>query len=217
MSNYKKIQEFNFSDLKFSRTKKNEGLRFISVYYEKKPVEIKLPTLRIPFNSSVDKYGKLAFNISLGKDEELINKVEELDEAMCKFACSNGWFDSEFDYVHTLKRSKNNQYPPTLNIKVPVRDNLVKTSFYNNKKEIIEGVNTLNEAAEYLKKGTRVQTAIECVGAWFNGNRYGLSWKAVQVKILSTEVEGEDEQGDYLFESSDEEDKSDVELLIEEE
>lgn len=206
-----KVNQVNFSELKFSKTKSSSGRRFILAYYNKKILGLKFPTLRIPFDSKVNQFGQLEINVSLGNDEALINKIKELDSQMISLCKTNEWFGKDLEpvYTPTLKQSANNNFPPTIKFKVPNKDNVIKTVFYDQDKNLIE-VKDENKVVELMTKGTRIQSAIECVGVWFNDNKYGLSWKAEQIRIMSSPQQ---ENEEYTFISSDEE-LSDTELLI---
>lgn len=205
------VSELQPSEIKFSRAKSNSGRRFIVAYYNKKNLALKLPKLRIPFDSRVNQFDQLEINVSLGSNQELIDKIKDLDEKMIEFALEHNWFNGKaFDYTPTLKESKNNQFPPTLRIKVPNKDNVIKTLFFNKDKTKIE-INDETDVVSIMKKGTHVQTAIECVGVWINESKFGLSWKAEQVRIISKPEEINEE---YTFDDSDDEEISDTELLI---
>lgn len=215
---FTKINEIDLSKIKFSRTKNSSGFRFISAFYNKKSIGLKFPSLRIPFDSKVNKYNQLEINVSLDKNEELINKITDLDNQMKLFAVENKWFNSnvEYDYTPMLKKS-NSDYPPSIKMKIPIKDSVISTTFYDeNKKKIT--VDNYNDVEDLMTKGTNIQSAIQCVGVWFNDDKFGLSWKAEQIRIMSKpeiKQESNNNQEDYAFCSDSEEDEnSDVDLLI---
>ncbi len=214
---YHKINTVNFSDLKFSKSKKSSGLRFVIVYLNKNKVGLKLPSLRIPFDSKVNQFGQLEVNLCLNNEGALIEKLKELDECMLKFAEEHNWFEGipkeEIKYTPMIKESANGNFPPTIKIKIPYKDNVVGTIFYDTDKTVIS-VDDQEAAAKLLSKNKRIQTAIECVGVWINNNKFGLSWKAEQIRFLkdAPPVPQEPE-----FDSDSEySGMSDSELLIEE-
>lgn len=215
---YHKINTVDFSELKFSKTKKSSGLRFVIVYLNKKKFGLKLPSLRIPFDSKVNQFGQLEVNLTLGDDDSLTDKLRQLDEWIVKYAEEHKWFEGiskeDIQYTPMVKESVNGNYPPTIKIKIPYKDNVVGTIFYDADKTVVP-VDDQESAVELLSKNKRIQTAIECVGVWINNNKFGLSWKAEQIRILKDAplVQQEPE-----FESdSDCSGMSDTELLIEEE
>jgi hypothetical protein len=213
-----KIENINVNEIKFSKTKSQRGRRFINAYYNKKILGLKFPSLRIPFNTKINQFGQLELNMSLDKNIDLIKSIKEIDEKMKSFCKELEWFPSSVNPVYTpmLKESTKGDYPPTIKLKIPIQDsNEIKTAFYDFSKKKM-AVKTPEDVSEVLKQGTRVQAAALCVGIWFMDNKYGLSWKAEQVRITAETVSRKpDVDDDYLFCSdSDDESKSDTELLI---
>jgi hypothetical protein len=209
MSYFRNIEEYNFQNLKFSTTKQTAGRRFLNVYYDKKPLGIKLPSLRIPFDSKINHYGQLELNVSLGNNNDLISKVKELDSDMVNFAEVNEWIDHDCEYVPTLKVSKGNSYPPTLKAKIPFRGGSVETSFFDKEKNHLTNIESLNDASKLLNKGKYILSALECTGVWFNEQRWGLSWKAVQIRLVADSTKMYDDNSRLLDGCCFEEDSSD--------
>lgn len=210
-----KVTDIDFSQLAFSKTKNSSGKRFINAYYNKKILGLKFPPLKIPFDSKINMYDQLEINVSLGINEDLIESVKNLDEEMVKFADENKWFkDENYKYTPTLKESSNGDFPPTIKMKIPVNNGVVKTTFFDeNKKKI--NISTRNDVVNLMKKATVIQTAIECVGVWFIGEKFGLAWKAEQIRIISKPEQFNREEEYGFCSSSSDDDKSDTELLIE--
>ena len=215
MTSHHNINDVNFSELKFSRQKNASERKFISVFYNKKSLALILPKLRIPFNAQLSKFDQLEFNLSLGTNQDLIDKFKELDTQIVAFAKENDWITEESVYVPTLKEAKNDAYPPTIRIKVPRRMGVVQTQFFDENKKLID-VATDDKVLDLLSKGTNALSAIECVGLWFANGRYGLSWKAEQIRFIPWQRAAPDAgEGGYAFaDSSDESEVSNAELLI---
>lgn len=209
---YYKINEVDFSKLGFSKTKKKEGLRFLKVFVNKKNLGLKIPTSRIPFNSKVNNFGNLEVVLSL-ENQEVITKLKELNENMMEYAKNNDWFDERTDIEFSSSIRENGDFPPLFKVKIPVKDEEVQTIFYDKKNNLISGINTQEQATEYLTKNTKIQMCIDCVGVWINGNKFGLSWKAHQIKIVSS-PQPEDEEAVFESDSEDDSSDSDVKLLI---
>ena len=212
MSFYK-VNDINFSELKFSRTKKTSGRRFILAYYNKKSFGLKIPKLRIPFDSRVNQFGQLEINLSLGRDEELINKLQNLDEEMENFAILNEWFEDGADFTYNPMIRQSGDFPPLLKMKVQNKDGVIKTLFYDEAKKKID-VNDEDDVVSLMKKGTYVQSAIECTGVWFGeDNKFGLCWKAEQIRIMSRPSSTKEEDC-FTFCSDSEEEPESNGLLI---
>src|SRR4029079_8443258 len=141
------ISEINFENLHFSRQKKTYERKFINIFYNKKPLCLKLPKLRIPFDAQTNQYSQLEFSVSLGDNAGLIDKFKELDTEIIKAAGDNEWVNENFTYIPTLKEAKNNAFPPTIKIKIPKsrEDNGIKTLFFSDKKQRIPVENNDNK------------------------------------------------------------------------
>lgn len=220
---YKKPESVDFSSLAFSKTKMQKGKRFLEVFIEKKPLGLKLPTLRVPFNTKLNQYGHLEVNLSVDKvkDKELFNALNYLDSEMKKHSEKNGWFERQNgEYSPFIRESANGKYNPTIKAKIPFKeDNSVKTLFFDKEKKRVQ-VSGPADIPELLQQNSKIQMAIQCVGVWFIGNKYGLSWKADQIRILEkNEYKKSYIDEEYAFcsdsESDNDSEKSDIQLLIE--
>jgi hypothetical protein len=179
---FHKFTDVKFNELKFPKTKQTTGNRFLSVFYNKKKLGVKLPKLRIPFDTKISTFGSIELNLSLGANEDLISKVEEIDRQIVAFAEEHGWNTEDSEYVPMLKKSSGNAYPPTIRVKVPVKDGVIATTFFDENKQEIE-VKNEDEICALLPKTTHILTAIECTGVWFMNGRYGISWKLSQARV----------------------------------
>jgi hypothetical protein len=214
MTTYHKLENFDPTQLKFSKTKQSSGRRFINVFYDKQSLGIKLPQLRLPFNTELNRWNQLEISMSLD-DPEMIKKISSIDEAIKKFSQELRWFTGNVEYCPMLKQCSSGKYSPTIKMKIPVKDSVIQTSFFDlaNSKESIN-VESINDVPKLLQKNTKIKSVIECVGVWIIEGRFGLSWKAVQVGIFPRTC---DEDVDYIFTSDSNVSNSDIELLIESE
>jgi hypothetical protein len=213
-TDYLKISDIDFSELKFTAQRKTTGVRFIEAKFNKKPIGIRLPRLRIPFDPQVNRYGQIEFNVSLGTDENLINKFTELDEKMVEFADANSWVGESVEYCPTLKSSRNGDYPPTLRIKIPRKDDTVSTVFFDEKKNRLD-VESNEDILKTIGKGKYVLCAIECGRVWLNNERYGMAWTAEHIRLMEAPPRKPQPQTDeYAFlDSSDSESPSEAAFL----
>lgn len=179
---FHKFTDVKLNELKFPKTKQTTGNRFLSVFYNKKKLGVKLPKLRIPFDTKVSTFGSIELNLSLGANQDLIDKVEEIDRQIVAFAEEHAWNSEDTEYVPMSKKSSGNAYPPCIRVKVPVKDGVIGSTFFDENKQEIE-VKNEEEICELLPKTTMVLTAIECTGVWFMNGRYGISWKLSQARV----------------------------------
>lgn len=79
------------------------------------------------------------------------------------------------------KETGNNSYefPPTLRVKIPYRNNKFGCSVFNTNKEEVDP----NELESILVKGSRVKALIQPSQIWFSGGKFGLAWKVVQLLV----------------------------------
>lgn len=200
------ISKIDFKELKFSRTKQNTGKRFIDVFYNKKPLGIKLAKMRIPFDTQLSKYNQLEMNLSL-EDPETAECFREFDRQMEKYADENSWNSENYSYTPIVKESKAQQsngdfFPSTVRFKIQQKDSKILTSFYDQEKKRTS-VDKPDDVVKLLKKGTNVASAIEVSGVWFMGDKWGVSFKVEQVMVFEPEKRKEVAVDDYLFESDD--------------
>lgn len=193
------ITEINFKELKFSDMKRG----FLNVFYNKKNLSIMLPKLRIPFGASVNDYGQVVCDFSLDKQLEVIEEFKKFDYQILQDAYNNrgSWFgDSNLSledltemYIPTLKQSRNLMYSPNIRVKLDKnRDSEINTKFYSSVKNdqgdypSLEA-NTDSDVTSLLKKNTHCRIVMDCVGLWYKGDKFGITWKMFQVKVFPDE------------------------------
>jgi len=103
---------------------------------------------------------------------------------------SKQWFKKELStdiikefYTPSVRFSKDAEgnvkpYPPTLKIQLKQRDGKFETAIYDEHKRPLTDV----PLEEILVKGATISSLIQCTGVWFAGSKFGLSWKAIQMK-----------------------------------
>ena len=70
-------------------------------------------------------------------------------------------------------------------IKIPYREDRCGTCFYDENKQEIEMENIHDDLPNILTKKCKVKLLAQCNGVWFAGGKFGLSWKALQVRVKS--------------------------------
>jgi hypothetical protein len=205
-----KFKDVDFKEMKFSTSRNKTGRRFISVFYNKQPLVISLPKLRIPFDSQISQYGALEFSLSMDKRDDLRKKFEELDEQMQLFAKENNWFDNDdYRYNPVLKLSSNGNYPPTIKFKIPKKDGEIICNFYDENKNVLK-MSDDSDVLKCLKGQANVISIVECAGVWFsviNGTQnFGLFWKVNHLRIYPKPQQ--QMLKDYIFEESSDDDNS---------
>jgi len=196
---------FSVSKVTFSPVKALEsGGKQAYLNYDTRPLLMQVGPLETPFGMSVfDKAGPPKYSVDLklrGYDDptanpktaQIYNALHALDEFMLDQGVKNAtaWFKgaksrevlSEL-YTPTVRFAKDQEgnlkpYPPTLKLQLRQRDGKFETLVYDDKKRPMTDI----PMEDILVKGTVMTALIQCTGVWFAGGKYGLSWKAVQIR-----------------------------------
>jgi hypothetical protein len=196
---------FNASKVTFSPVKMLEsGGKQAYLNYENRPLVMQVGSLETPFGLSVyDKVSPPKYTVELklrGYDNatenpkvaSIYNAMNALDEYMVEQGVKNSraWFKADLKgdmvkmlYTPTVRFSKDDQgnlkpYPPTLKIQLRQRDGKFETAVYDDKKRPLTDV----PLEDILVNGASLTVLIQCTGVWFAGGKFGLSWKAVQIR-----------------------------------
>ena len=96
---------------------------------------------------------------------------------------SEEWFKKQLKpeileefYKPTVQKSKNEKYPPTFKMKIPVKDEKADVTIYNDKEEEV--------GQELIEKGCHVRTIVELQGVWFVNKMFGVTWKVLQLQVF---------------------------------
>jgi hypothetical protein len=196
---------FNVSKVTFSPVKSLEsGGKQAYLNYEGRPLVMQIGPLETPFGLSVfDKTTPPKYSVDLklrGYDDPasnpktatIYNALHSLDEYMLDQAVKNSkaWFKGDKSrevlselYTSTVKFAKDSEgnlkpYPPTVKLQLRQRDGKFETAVYDDKKRPLTDV----PLEDILVKGSVITALIQCTGVWFAGGKFGLSWKAIQIR-----------------------------------
>ena len=85
----------------------------------------------------------------------------------------------------TIKVSRDKQtqepdgkWPDTFKAKIPYWDGVFKTEVYSEDRQEVD-------LKENVVKRAETASLLECTGIWFAGGKFGISWKVVQMQVLS--------------------------------
>jgi hypothetical protein len=196
---------FKVSNVTFSPVKMLEsGGKQAYLNYNGGPLVMQVGPLETPFGLSVfDKQGPPKYSVDLklrGYDDPtnhpktatIYNAFHALDEYMLDQGVKNSaaWFKgvksrevlSEL-YTPVVRFSLDAEgnrkpYPPTLKVQLRKRDDKFEADIYDENKRPLNDV----PLEDIIVKGTVLTTLIQCTGVWFAGGKYGLSWKAIQIR-----------------------------------
>ena len=195
---------FNTSDVSFSQIKVLEsgGKQVYVNYGGRNSFVVQTPQSTLPYGMSVfDKAGPIKYSAELsmrgydeaGKMQEFYNMMHTLDEHMIDQGVKNSraWFKCDPNrevikafYTPTVRFSVDKEgnrkpYPPTIKIQLRQRNGDFETKMYDDKRNLYSGI----PMEELLVKGAQITALIQCTGVWFAGSKFGLSWKAIQIRV----------------------------------
>jgi hypothetical protein len=196
-------KDFKTSCLTISPLKvMDSGAKQAYINYDTRPLMMQVSAMSIPYGMSVfDKAGPKKYSVDLSlkgydtdgsKMKVIYDAFASLDEYMIEQGVKNSknWFKSDLNrevikafYTPIVRFSKDAEgnpkpYPPTVKIQLKQRDDKFETAIYDEKKRPLTDI----PLEDILVKGATISSLIQCTGVWFAGSKYGLSWKAVQIK-----------------------------------
>lgn len=205
-----KVSDFTVSNLSIGPMKSlDSGGKMASLFYKygdssSGPVTTQVGSLSLPYGMNVfDKAGPVKYSMDLslrGHDENPKVKViydafSALDEWMIDqgVANSKAWFKSQLTrdvvkafYTPMVKVAKDAEgnpkpYPPTfkINLKKNQNNDQFDVKVYDDQARPYEDM----PLEDLLVKGALVTTLIQCTSVWFAGSKFGLSWKAKQIRM----------------------------------
>lgn len=220
------INDINYNNIAFSKQKTKSKNKFLSVFYDKKPFLVKLPCMKLAFGLQKNSYYEKTqynFDLSFKDNKDIRTKFEKLDDFIIERVHLEHFQDLTLEevkekYVSCVKYPQNTQYSPTLKVKIVTQDNNIKCDmFYPEidettgklKKIDIEEKGGEEFVLALLPKQKQVETVLECIGLWFMNDKFGLSFKALQVKVHPDE----EKKKTFDFLSDSETSNSDADFL----
>ena len=196
--------EIDVNSITFSQPRQLEktGGRMIYLYHNKKPLVMQIPEMLAPYG--INKWPmdgpatKYSLDVSFqGSDSDhhigaFKEFLESLDRMLPEACLTNSltWLKQKHSnlevvkalYTPLLKYSKgedgapSTKWPPTFKFQVPFRDGQFTCETYNVNKELMD----LNDLQT---KRARVTAILQCNGIYVAGNKFGCTWKVLQMKI----------------------------------
>ena len=180
-----------------------------------KPLRIQMPKMKAPFgisgwdkdradksDTSPTEQSNDTLELSISSGDEVIEKLEELDSKAIEEAIANSkeYFKKKFDATYikmqfksAIKFNENDEgerdgkYPPRLKTKLyKDKNSNYKLQLFNSAKELVN-VDVYNHS-EVLPKGCECVTILECAGIWIINDKFGLSWRPVQMKVHKSDL-----------------------------
>lgn len=203
--------EFDASKITFGELKTlQSGAKAVNLNYAGRPLKMQVSNLDVPYGLNVeDKYGptKYSFNLSLRefdsnpKVKAVFDALDGLDTRVMAECVEKNWLKKPGMTQQILKQMKlykptvkfsedengnRKPYPPTVKVALRKKNDKFETVFYDAEKKEIKDV----PVEDLIVKRMTVTVLIECTGVWISSVGCGLSWKASQVKVVSSPESG---------------------------
>lgn len=183
----------------------DSGAKQVYLNYDGRPLQTQTASMSLPYGLNVfDKAGPPTYSVDLSfrgteenpKLQAFYDMLVAFDELMVEAGIKNSqkWFKMpnasreiiKAFYTPSIKISldrdgKPKPYPPTFKVKLPKKNGAFEAQFYDSDKRPYEGVTV----DELLVKGAQATVLVRCTGVWFAGSKFGVSWKAIQVRMDS--------------------------------
>lgn len=198
-----KISEFSTANITFSPVKSLEsGGKQAYLSYNGGKLTTQVGPLSLPYGMNVfDKAGPVKYSIDLSlrghEDNSKVRQVYDAFNALDEFMIDQGvknsraWFKADLSrdvvrafYTPMVKIAKDAEgkpkpYPPTIKINLRKNGDNFEVKAYDDQRRPYDGV----PLEDLLVKGAQVTTLIQCTSVWFAGSKFGLSWKALQIRM----------------------------------
>lgn len=198
-----KISEFNTSNVTFSPVKAlDSGGKQAYLSYKGGKLTMQVGPLTLPYGMNVfDKAGPIKYSMDMslrGYDEnakikQIYDALAALDDYMIDQGVKNSraWFKADLTrdvvkafYTPCVKWAKDAEgnvkpYPPTFKVNLRKNNDKFEVNVYDDKRRPYDGV----PLEDLLVKGAVTTTLVQCTSVWFAGSKFGLSWKALQIRM----------------------------------
>ncbi len=221
------VKNFNTSNISFAAPRiLDSGGKQVYMNYAydantRKNLTVQIGSLPIPYGLNIyDKAGPIKYSVNVSlrgyddnpKVKQIFDFFTQLDEYMIDQGVANSklWFKQtqprdvvKAFYTPTVNWAKDadgniKPYPPTIKLQLRQREGKFDVELYDENKNELKGV----RLEDVLVKNASVTALIQATSVWFAGGRFGLSWKALQIRmdkipdsIRGYSIQDEDEDG----------------------
>jgi|GEM_PF-4762899 hypothetical protein len=197
------LENIDYQNIALSKQKTKSKSKFLYVYLDKKPLLLKLPKMELAYGLSKNTFyeSKVQYNFDLSfkNNDALVESFEKLDDFIIEKVKEEHYPELSIEEVKKLYTScvkySNPQFPPVLKSKIITQESKIKCDmFYSEPDEEgklprinIEEAGGESFALALLPRQKKVEVILECIGLWFMNGKFGLSFKALQVKVYPIE------------------------------
>lgn len=210
-SNIVRAKDFDVSKVTFSDVKAfgGNGGKIVYLSYGRAPLVLQTPAMRAPFGVSKWENDGSPTKFTLDMSFQGIDSsksmraffaaLEKLDERMIDDGFENQatWFRGkrygskdivEALYTPIIKHARDREtgertdrYAPTIKVNIPFKDDAFACEVFDAERQKID-------LRQVETKGGTVTAIVQCTGVWFVGGKYGISFKALQLKVDADEM-----------------------------
>lgn len=220
MVNTLSLSDFDENKISFGNTKAFDKMKKIPINYDNEPFQIQTPNMWSPFGltQSYQGYTKSPESFSLDvsfKNKDSKKSIERFYDFLVKLDAkvmqlvsekASSLFKSEIDIPNAftnsirfpMKTNQNGQkeinpdYPPVF--RLPCNKKAGKFLF-----PTFDGNKALSNLDTLQTKGVNVASILICNGIWCNEEKFGISWKIVQLRISPQEKTEDRKDIKYVF------------------
>lgn len=221
------VKNFNPTNISFAPLKRlDSGGSQVYMNYNydastRKNLTVQVGTLPVPYGLNVfDKAGPIKYSVDISlrgyddnpKVKQVFDFFTSLDEFMIDQGVANSkqWFKASLTrdvvkafYTPTVRWAKDAEgnvkpYPPTVKLQLRQREGKFDVELYDENRNELKGV----RLEDVLVKGAQVTALIQATSVWFAGSKFGISWKALQIRmdkipdsIRGYSIQDEDDNG----------------------
>lgn len=193
--------DFDPTAIKFSAVEKNRmGGRMVHLQMpgadKRGRIVLQTPVMALPFGAQpyqdpntgdvMSWSTDVSFRDNDPKVVQFMETIKVLDEVMLKAAHENSaeWFGKKMApevlgefYRKLVKPSNNPLFAPTMKLKIPLVNGEISTQVFDESKA--------PKTMDYVTKGTSCRLIIELGSIWFINKSFGVSWKVLQMAVVS--------------------------------
>lgn len=204
-SNIVTSSTFNTNKISFGQVKVLDfGGKQAYINYDGNLFVFQTPSCHLPYGmNAFDKAGPVKYSVELslrgyneeGKMKQFYDALERLDNFMIDQGVKNSqqWFKSTMSrevisafYSPMVRRAKDKEgnpkpYPPTIKLSLKQKRDTQEfdVKVTDDKRQEFKGI----ALEELLRKGAMATCLIQCTGVWISGTKFGLTWKAMTIRM----------------------------------
>jgi len=186
-----KLSDINIECLNCGNPQSNAfGSQSINVQYNTSNVIVQCSKSFVYKGLQISEYSKSYIDIYIddktNSGSKFIKFIQSVDDSIVKKAFNNSvaWFGKQLD-----EKTIDNIYKPTLRsdeygvymrVKLPCKDDKFIGEIFDKHKQL--------SSLDIIQPNCTVHCILECIGVYFVSREFGLTWKALQMKVSSAQV-----------------------------